>query len=272
MNWDQLLLAEFSLIHYPLQKAVNYVRRVIPNRLYNCEWLLGGTEKSKAADGDRRLVTINKISILLSSSGKQKASSLYEGQAFVVLFGICPESLWKAQLCYRYPKITLLTQGVSTMLDYDRNDTCHWQGKLMENTSPLSGRVAILSHSGFASSFSSFKQGWGAEQCDAQKMNEGLLGTLKPGHPAGPVTAPQHMALTFSLWVVTPRISSQCTNSLAIGAQRTWSGTVNAKQSAFKEEQGRKPKADSCSVEQYKVDIIPCHGIEEVIGAWFRAF
>lgn len=84
-----------------------------------------GTEKSKAADSDRRLVTINKISILLSSSGKQKASSLYEGQAFVVLFGICPESLWKAQLCYRYPKITLLTQGVSMMLDYDRNDTCH---------------------------------------------------------------------------------------------------------------------------------------------------
>lgn len=152
------------------------------------------------------------------------------------------------------------------------------RGKLIEKNSLISGRVVILSDSVFASSFSSFKQGWGAEQCDAQKMNEGfcsffwLPGTLKPGDPAAPVAAPQHMALTFSLCVVTPRISSQCTNSLAIGAQRTWSRAVNAKQRAFKEEQGRKPKADSCSGEQYRVDIIPCHGIEEGMGAWFRAF
>lgn len=99
-----------------------------------------------------------------------------------------------------------------------------------------------------------------------------LPGTLKPGNPAAPAAAPQHMALTFSLCVVTPRISSRCTNSLAIEAQRTWSGAVNAKQRAFKEEQGRKPKANSCSGEQYREDIIPCHGIKEGMGAWFSAF
>lgn len=60
-------------------------------------------------------VTISKINTLLSSSEKQKASSLYEGQAFAVSFGICPKSLWEAQLCYWYSKITLLTQSVSMM-------------------------------------------------------------------------------------------------------------------------------------------------------------
>lgn len=56
------------------------------------------------------------------------------------------------------------------------------RGKLIEKTSPVSGRVAILPDSVFASFFSSFKQGWGDEQCDAQKMNEGFCPFLVTGY------------------------------------------------------------------------------------------
>ena len=88
-NEDYLLFVESPLIHYSLQRVVNYVKRVIPSRIYNCKWLLGITEKLKAAAGGRRFVTIDKINALLSSAGKQEASHLYEGQTFVTAFGIC---------------------------------------------------------------------------------------------------------------------------------------------------------------------------------------
>jgi hypothetical protein len=45
MNEDYLLLVEFFLIHYPLQRVVNYGKRVIFSRIYNCKWLLGIAEK-----------------------------------------------------------------------------------------------------------------------------------------------------------------------------------------------------------------------------------
>lgn len=268
MNWDQLLLAEFSLIHYPLQKAVNYVRRVIPNRLYNCEWLLGEQKNQRQLTVTEGLSPSIRLAFCCHLLGNKRLLVFMKVKHLLCCLEFVPKVFGKPNFVIGTPK-------------------SHSSPKVWVRCWIMTEMTLVIDRENWWKTPAPFLAGWrychtpalpapSAPLSRGGELNSVMLRRWMKGYwvPWSLVTlqVQWHMALTFSLWVVTPRISSQCTNSLAIGAQRTWSGTVNAKQSAFKEEQGRKPKADSCSVEQYKVGIISCHGIEEVIGAWFRAF